>query len=100
MRSLTSFIPNDGRLRHDPVNQTPHENGWKTENRDIPDDCAQQRSGCPFLYAVLGGEMKRASGVHAFPRTKKAAQEDAGMNLFLPVLQVLPFFILPDYSAA
>ena len=27
-------------------------------------------------------------------------QEDAGMTLFLPVLQVLPFFILPDYSAA
>ena len=87
MRSPTSFIPNDDRLRHDPVNQTPHESMWKTENRDIPDDCAQQRSGCPFLYAVLGD-------------TKKAAQEDAGMNLFLPVLQVLPFFILPDYSAA
>ena len=31
---------------------------------------------------------------------QKGSQEDAGMNLFLPVLQVLPFFILPDYSAA
>ena len=53
----------------------------------------------PFCMQCWG-EMKRTSGVHAFPRTKKAAQEDAGMNLCLPVLQVLPFFILPDYSAA